>query len=148
MSKGGSPGAKRLVIANGSQIPAEWGAPREAVRTTTVTIREPDGEESFAVSDGILVARSGLDWVIVQHSGKEYPIKKDIFRKIYEEVASGEYRKKARSRLVQVPAGVEVVLISLEGRIEVRHPDYIVIGTQNEVYANTAQWVSENLEFL
>lgn len=148
MSKKSAPAAQRFTIEKGSQIPPEWGAPREAVRTTTVAIREPEGEESFAVAEGTLCATPGVDWVIVQHSGEEYPIKKDIFNAIYEETAPGRYRKKAPSRLVQVPKGVEVVLITREGRVEVRHPDYIVIGSQNEVYANTARWVAENLEFL
>lgn len=148
MAENSDPTARRLTIENGSQIPLAWGRPCEAVRTSTVAIREPDGEESFAVSDGTLTAKPGLDWVIVQISGEEYPIKKDIFSTTYEEVAPGLYRKKGRSRLVQVPAGVEVVLITREGQIQVRHPDYIVIGSRNEVYANTAQWVDANLEFL
>ena len=32
--------------------------------------------------------------------------------------------------------------------IEVRHPDYVVIGADNEVYANAAHWVTANLKFV
>jgi hypothetical protein len=137
----------RIRIADGSQIPGDWGTPREAVRTTTVTIREPRGTETFVTSWGILTAVPGEDLVIVQDSGEQYPIKKDIFAATYEEAAPGRYRKKARSRLVQVPEGVVAVLATKEGEIDVRHPDYVVIGTENEVYANSAQWVVENLVF-
>jgi len=139
---------ERIHLANGDQIPTKWGAPREAARTTTVTIREPKGTETFVTSWGTLTALPGEDLVIVQDSGEAYPIKKSIFAATYEEAEPGRYRKKARSRLVQVPRGVVAVLATREGEIEVRHPDYVAIGTENEVYANAAQWVSENLTFI
>jgi len=138
----------RIPIAHGSQIPSDWGTPREAVRTTTVTIREPRGTETFVTSWGTLTALQGKDVVITQDSGEAYPIKKNIFAATYEEVAPGRYRKKARSRLVQVPKGVVAVLATREGEIEVRHPDYVAIGAEGEVYANAAQWVAENLDFV
>lgn len=132
----------------GDQIPRDWGKPREAMRKTTIAIREPQGMETFVTSWGRLVAVPGLDWVIVQDSGEAYPIKKEIFAATYEETAPGRYRKKARSRLVRVPEGVVAVLTTREGEIEVRHPDYVVIGTENEVYANSEEWVATNLEFI
>jgi hypothetical protein len=132
-------------IESGDQIPLSWGKPREAVRRTTVAIREPQGPETFVTSWGTLFATPGLDWIIVQESGEEYPIKKEIFSATYEEAESGRFRKIARSRLVQVPEGVLAVLASKEGEIEVHHPDYVVIGPQNEVYANSAEWVAANL---
>ena len=137
----------RIPIANGSQIPSDWGAPREAIRTTTVTVREPRGTETFVTSWGILTALPGEDLVITQDSGEAYPIKRAIFAATYEEAGPDRYRKKARSRLVQVPEGVVAVLVTREGEIEVRHPDYVAIGAENEVYANAAQWVKENLVF-
>lgn len=137
----------RIPIAHGSQIPGDWGTPCEAIRTTTVTVREPAGMESFVTSWGTLTATPGEDLVIIQDSGEAYPIKKSIFAATYEEAAPGRYRKKARSRLVQVPEGVVAVLATREGEIEVRHPDYVAIGAENEVYANSAQWVAENLVF-
>lgn len=136
---------ERVVIENGDQIPPEWGTPQEAKRKSTVTIREPESQETFEVTGGTLTATPGLDWIIIQPSGEEYPIKKEIFAATYEEMTAGHYRKTARSRLVQVPEGVVAVLITKEGRIEVQHPDYVVIGRENEVYANSAMWVSENL---
>jgi hypothetical protein len=47
-----------------------------------------------------------------------------------------------------VPAEVIAVLTSREGELLVRYPDYLVVGTENEVYANSAEWVAANLEFL
>jgi hypothetical protein len=138
----------QVIIENGNQIPPDWGTPQEAKRKTTVTIREPEGQETFEVAGGILTARPGLDWIIIQPSGEEYPIKKEIFTATYEEVTAGHYRKTARSRLVQVPEEVIAVLVTKEGRIEVQHPDYVAIGKENEVYGNSAQWVKENLLLL
>ncbi len=132
-------------IESGDQVPLSWGEPREAVRKTTVTIREAQGPETFVTSWGTLKARPGLDLVIIQDSGEEYPIKKEIFRATYKEIESGRFRRMARSRLVQVPEGVLAVLASKEGEIEVRHPDYVAIGPQNEVYANSVEWVAANL---
>ncbi len=137
-----------LHIATPDQIPASWGLPRQAVRTSTVAIREPQGTETFTTAWGILTAVPGEDLVIVQDSGEQYPIKKDIFADTYEEATPGRHRKKARSRLVQVPPGVVAVLATLEGTIETRHPDYVVIGANNEVYANALSWVEENLILL
>ena len=130
------------------QIPVSWGQPREAVRRTTVRIREPQGVEVFLTSWGQLTAVPGDDLVIIQDSGEQYPIKQAIFAATYEAAAPGRYRKATRSRLVQVPSGVVARVVTREGEIEVRHPDYVVIGVDNEIYANAATWVEENLEFL
>lgn len=138
----------RLLIANGDQIPATWPRPREAVRTTSVAIREPRGTETFITAWGTLIGVSGEDLVIIQDDGEQYPIKKDIFSTTYERIAPDRYRKKTRARLVQVPEGVIAVLATREGEIEVRHPDYVVIGADNEVYANAARWVAEHLVFV
>ena len=43
--------------------------------------------------------------------------------------------------------GDEVVVRSLEGDCTIRHPDFIAIGIQGEVYANSAAWVAANLDF-
>jgi hypothetical protein len=135
-------------LAHATDIPAAWGAPRPAVRKTLVARREPNGVETFNLAWGTLTAQPGEDWVIVQDSGEEYPIKRDIFLQTYEEVAPGRFRKTARSRLVQVPEGVVALLQTKEGELEVRHPDYVAIGAEGEVYANSAAWVSENLAFV
>lgn len=139
---------RRVAIANVADVPAAWGAPRLAVRKTTVARREPEAVETFALPWGTLTAKPGEDWVLVQDSGEAYPIKKAIFDATYEEVAAGSYRKTARSRLVQVPEGVVAVLATKEGTLEVRHPDYVAIGPEGEVYANAADWVAANLEFV
>ncbi len=138
---------ERTHLESGDQIPSAWGEPREAVRKTTVSVREPHGIETFAKHWGKLTAVPGVD-LIVQDEGEEYPIKKTIFAATYQEVTKKRYRKTARSRLIQVPPGVVAVLATKEGEIEVYHPDYIAIGKENEVYANSAAWVAANLEFV
>lgn len=138
----------RTHLNSGDQLPAEWGKPRAAVRKTTVSLREPNGIETFVKSCGTLTATPVVDFIIVQNDGEEYPIKKNIFATTYEEVTPGRYRKTAHSRLVQVPEGIVAVLATREGELEVRHPDYVVIGEENEVYTNSAAWVAANLEFI
>lgn len=137
-----------IAISSGAQIPACWGVPQQAVRKASVAIREPVGAETFVTAWGTLRAEPGLDWVIVQDNGEAYPVKKAIFACTYELAEPGRYRKTARSRLVQVPAGVVAVLTTLEGSLEVCHPDYVAIGEDGEVYANAAAWVAQNLEFV
>ena len=140
--------ARRIPIQSGDDVPSDFGAWREAVRRTTVTIREPNAVETFEKSWGTLTAVPGVDLVIVQDSGDEYPIKKDIFTQTYEAVSPTRYRKTAKSRLIQVPKEVIAILASLEGEVEVRHPDFIVVGVKNEVYANSPDWVQDNLDFV
>jgi hypothetical protein len=135
-------------IADARQLPATWGAPRTVARKSSVARREPNGVETFTLSWGTLTAQPGEDWVIVQDSGEEYPVKRDIFARTYEEVVPGRFRKMVRGRLVRVPKGVVAVLATKEGELEVRHPDYVAIGAEGEVYANSAAWVAENLEFV
>jgi len=147
MAKNTNPPTLRVRIASGDDIPVHWGKPHTAMRKDTVAIRAPKSRETFATAWGTLTATPGVDVVIVQDSGEEYPVKKDIFAKIYQEVTPGRYRRTTESRLVQVPAGVIAVLTTKEGELEVRHPDYLVIGAENEVYANSFEWVSEHLEF-
>jgi hypothetical protein len=142
------PSIPRLRIATGNDIPAAWGPLRKAKRKMTVDIREANGSEDFATLWGTLTAVSGVDLVIREDSGEKYPIKKTIFATTYEAVDHGRYRKIAISRLVQVPVGAVAVVVSEEGELEVTHPDYVVIGTDNEVYTNSAKWVEGNLEFL
>lgn len=138
----------RIHINNGNQIPADWGTPRVARRKTSVTVREPAESEIFEKSWGALTATPGSDLIIVEDSGEEYPIKKEIFEKTYIAVDHGRFRKKAVSRLIQVPEGVVALLATLEGDIEARHPDWVVIGSNGEVYANNADWVEANLDFI
>ncbi len=133
---------------SGSEIPADFGLRRQAVRKTTVRTREPNGIETFQKSWGELTAVPGVDLVIIQDSGDEYPIKRDIFAETYEETTTGRFRKIARSTLVQVPRDVTAILKTKEGEIKVSHPDFIVIGAQDEVYANNPDWVAENLDFI
>jgi hypothetical protein len=138
---------QHIAIADASEIPSAWGAPRLASRRFTVAIREPRGKESFRVAWGELTAEPGVDWVVMLDDGTAYPIKKDLFQRTYEAAGPGRYRKVDHSRLVQVPPGMVALLATLEGPLEVRHPDYVAVGSQGEVYANSADWVREHLTF-
>lgn len=136
-----------VVIADVADVPATWGEPRLARRSGTVTVREPRGRETFTNAWGVLTAEPGVDLVVVQDSGEAYPVKQDIFEDSYEATGEGRYRKTRCSQLVQVPVGAVALLTTREGREEVRHPDFIAIGTDGEVYANSAAWVAANLEW-
>lgn len=137
-----------IPIASAADVPATWGAPRAALRKSTVARRAPVGVETFTLSWGTLTAQPDEDWIVIQDSGEEYPIKRDIFATTYEEVTPGRFRKTVRSQLVQVPAGITAHLATKEGELAVRHPDYVAIGAEGEVYANAAEWVAANLEFV
>jgi len=138
----------RVLVTHQADIPPEFGPLRSAVRKTTIGIREALEGETFILPWGTLVAQPQTDVIAVQESGEEYPIKIDIFRDTYDEVAPGRFRKKAVTKLVQVPPGVLVKVETLEGNLEVVHPDYLVVGVKGEVYANNLEWVLQNLEFI
>lgn len=138
---------QRISIGHASEIPTTWGALRSASRRFTVAIREPQGTETFSVAWGELTADPNLDWVVMLDDGTAYPIKKDLFERTYEAAGAGRYRKVERSRLVQVPPDTVALLATLEGPLEVRHPDYVAVGARGEVYANAANWVREHLRF-
>jgi hypothetical protein len=103
--------------------------------------------EQIPVSRGQLTVMSGEDLVIIRDSGQLYPIKQPVFAATDEAAAPGRFRKPTRSQLVQMPPGVEATRGSRKGKIEVRHPDYVISGADNEIYANAATWVEKNLEF-
>ena len=138
---------KRYRIKNGDQIPEQWGPPRLARRKTSVTMRIPEAVETFTKSWGTLTAYPGQDVIVKENSGQEYPVQRDIFSATYEKTPSGEFRKTKTIRLVQVPENSIATLLRRDGEMEVRHPDYVVIGTTNEVYAMSASRVEKNLEF-
>jgi len=138
----------RIRIANGREIPLSFGGLRLARRKSLVRIREPQQAELLKTAWGVLAAKPGEDLIVIDKSGSEAPIKKEIFERTYGEAAHGEFRKHGVVRLVQVPIGVTAILQTLEGDLEVGYPDYVVVGTQGEVYPNDAGWVAENLEFL
>lgn len=143
-----------MKIKNVEDIPVEW--PRLKVRKkTTVSVRCCRGVETFKVSwqDAELVSDPDLDLIVIQPNGKEYPCKKDIFEETYELASAGPgpytFIKKATTEIVQVPAGIEVEIESLEGTFPlVSYPDYIAVGSRGEVYANKFDWVAANLEIL
>ena len=134
-----------------SDIPSHW--PKlKARKRSFVSIREAKVPESFKVSwqDSELVSDPVLDLIIIQSNGTEYPCKKDIFYATYQEVENfNVWQKKELSTLVQIPPHYQVSIETLEGTLnKVVHPDYIVIGKKDELYANKKEWVDENLEFV
>ena len=143
---------KQYTITSASDLPADFGPLRRARKTTTVKTREPNAPaEEFKKSWGTLTGVPGQDLVLFSDADPlGYPCKIEIFKETYEEAApgSGNYRKKETSQLVQVPAGAEALVKTLEGDVTVRHPDWIVIGKKGEAYANRADWVEKNLEFI
>lgn len=139
-----------MTLKSPSDIPSSWPI-LKARKKTTVSIRESIGREKFKVSwqDSVLESDPELDLIVIQPNGTEYPCKKDIFAETYTEIADNQWIKNEISRLVQVPEGEVVSIDTLEGKLnEVKYPDYIVIGKQDELYANKFDWAEQNLEFL
>lgn len=139
-------------FSRGSQVVQAYGPPLAARRRTRVTTRAIQGErETFLTSTGQLEGLKDLDLVVVPCDGSPpYPCKISIFRESWRETepGSGVYQRQALAQVVPIPEGDQVVLHSLEGEITVRHPDYIAIGVEDEVYANSARWVADNLDFI
>lgn len=142
------PGATRIRIASGKDVPLSFGGMRMARKKSPVRVRQPTDVETIETPWGTVTAQPGEDLIVIDKSGSEAPVKKHVFERTYGEAAHGEFRKHAVVRLVQVPPGVTALLATLEGDLEVSYPDYVVIGADEEVYPNSAEWVAENLEFL
>ena len=148
----------KIVVRSETDIPAVW--PRFVVRKkSSVNIRASKGVEEFKVSwqDALLVSDPNADLIIIQPNGDEYPCKKDIFFSTYtpvpmiytEDLIAGyKFVKSATSVIVPIPRRFDVTIQTLEGVLPiVAYPDYIAIGTLGELYANTKQFVDDNLEF-
>jgi hypothetical protein len=138
-------------FATADDVLSVYGPPRVGRRKTLVRIRPIAGEsETFTTRSGELVGTKDQDLVVVPVDGSApYPCKVSIFHDSWGETepGSGLYRRTALARVVPVPEGDEVVVRSLEGDCTIRHPDFIAIGIQGEVYANSAAWVAANLDF-
>lgn len=136
-------------LSNVEQAIEKFGQPLLAQRKTLVRIRPAVGTEVFVKSYGNLTAIEGEDWVLMPVDGGEpYPCKINIFADTWESVGDSQYRRKALSRLIQVPEGVEVILHTLEGDVKVYNPDFIALGAHGEVYSNSKDWADANLTFL
>ena len=139
-----------MTLKHPSNIPSSWPI-LKARKKTTVSIRESIRREQFKVSwqDSVLESDPELDLIVIQPNGDEYPCKKDIFAETYLLLEGNQWIKNEISRLVQVPEGETVSIETLEGTLNaVKHPDYIVIGKKDELYANTNEWAQNNLTFL
>ncbi len=140
-----------IKITNKEDIPSHWNV-LKVKKKTTVQIRRAIEVEKFSASwqDSELVSDPEQDVIVIQQNGKEYPCKKDIFFDSYEECETlggpVKYIKKAVTEIVEIPEGEEVQIETLEGTLNsVSFPDYIAIGTKGELYANTEEFVKENL---
>lgn len=136
-----------------SDIPSEWEL-LNVRKKTTVRIRPSIEVERFKVSwqDAELVSDPALDIIVIQPNGKEYPCKKDIFAETYiqkPELGVDVWMKSATTQIVKIPEGVSVEIETLEGVLpSVTFPDYIAIGAKGELYANTVDFVQNNLEIV
>lgn len=140
------PNPVELSFNTAEEVIAQLGQPVTAQRKTAVRIRPAVGVEVFHHPHGDLTAVEGQDWVVMPvDGGQPYPCKIDIFEETW---VPETYKRKALSRLIQVPEGVTVTLNTLEGTTRVSHPDYIALGERGEVYSNRADWVANNLEFI
>jgi hypothetical protein len=139
------------IFDHGSHVIEAFGPPLIGKRKTLVSTRAIKGPfELFHTSAGELRGESNIDLVVVPMDGSPpYPCKISIFHESWVETepGSGIYRRSAVSKIVPIPEGHEVVLKTLEGDEIVRHPDFVAIGVEGEVYANSADWVAANLEF-
>lgn len=151
-----------MKVKHVSDIPADWEV-LNVRKKTTVKIRPSNEVETFNVSwqDAELVSDPNLDYIIIQPNGKEYPCKKNIFYETYEvsnppcfysedpnlSIYDYTYIKKVQTQIVSIPLDIEVEIETLEGVLPiVTFPDFIAIGVQGELYANTLEWVEANLE--
>lgn len=130
-------------------IPEDWEI-FNVTKNTTVKIRPCEVVERFKVSwqDSELISDPEKDIIVIQPNGKEYPCKADIFYETYRQLTPNrnEWIKRATTQIVKIPEGVEVDIITLEGTLtKVSYPDYIAIGTKGELYANTKEFVENNL---
>ena len=140
-------------IEDESKIPKEFGSIRIARKKSLVWIREPASPfEEFHLSWGDLKAVPGIDFVICNdsHPDGEYPIKIDEFHRTYEATASdsGKFRKKEKNRLVRIPVGWTATLHTREGILEAKAGDWIGIDTRGCPYAQSQEYVDQNLEFI
>jgi hypothetical protein len=141
----------KITAKNAADIPSGW-ARFTGQRLTTVRVRNCAAREEFSVSwqDSKLVAEPEKDIIVIQDNGAEYPCKIDIFEKTYEAtLILGRFRKKEKSTLISIPEGYSVDIETLEGKLNlVSYPDYIVVGINGELYANTKDFVEKNLNLV
>ena len=153
------PAKTRYILTSPEDIPLGW--PRlQARKNSAVTIRAANAVEESSVDwqDSVLTSDPQLDLIVKSLDGKEYPCKKDIFFSTYtgvpaennEDMLAGYmFVKSALSTLVRIPAHATVEIQTLEGVLPVvEFPDYISIGPKGELYANTKDFVDQNMTFV
>jgi hypothetical protein len=140
------------VIENAKDAIEFFGEPVVARRKTKVRIRETNGVETFVskYGQGTLTAKQGIDYVVIPVDGSDpYPCKIDIFHNTWEEIdGTGTYRKTGLCRFIPIPEGTTVELKTLEGPVEVSHPNYIALGAEGEVYSYSKEFIEKNLDLI
>ena len=149
---------KIMKVQTQEDIPDSWQV-LKVRKKTTVKVRSCEGVEEFDVSwqDSKLISDPAVDVIIIQPNGVEFPCKREIFNSSYiplvgiSDVRTKDvhYIKNVTSQIVPIPIGETVQIETLEGTLnEVTFPDYIAIGIRGELYANTFEFVRDNLEFI
>lgn len=135
-------------------IPSDWKV-INVRKKTTVRIRPCNGIERFKVSwsESELISDPDKDLIVISSGSSEYPCKRDIFFETYEPIepiGTGwdcDWIKKYVYQLVEIPEGVELSVVTLEGQVDhVKHPDFVAIGPRGELYVNTKKTFDEHLE--
>lgn len=149
-----------MILKEIQDIPSDWKV-INVRKKTTVKIRPCNGIERFKVSwsDSDLVSNPETDLIVISSDGREYPCKEDIFFETYVHVEKPpggakswdiwdySYIKKYVYQLVEIPEGVELSVLTLEGQVDnVKYPDFVAIGPRNELYVNTRETFEKHLE--
>lgn len=146
-----------MILKEIKDIPSDWKV-INVRKKTTVRIRPSNGVERFKVSwsESELISDPDKDFIVTSSEGSEYPCKKDIFMETYETVQQYgtlwtdfeyDWIKKYVYQLVEIPEGVELSVVTLEGQVDhVKHPDFVAIGPRGELYVNTKKTFDEHLE--
>lgn len=141
----------KIEVKHPTDIPENWKR-FTARKKSLVSIRESNGIEKFKVDwqESELVSDPDWDWIIISEDGSEYPCKKDIFLATYEvdltDLYAYKWHKTQSNIIVSVPENYEVIIHTLEGKLNsVTYPDFIAIGIKGELYANTKEFVDNNL---
>jgi len=146
---------RQIRVENGAQVLAQLGELRLARRKALVQKREPNGDvEIVETSWGPQEAHKGIDYVAIQGDGAEYPYKIELWQLNMEELPNqaGYFRKIVPSKLIPVPDETVVTCVTIDGGkqtpLEVKAPDFICVGTADEVYPLSRSRFDEEFEWM
>lgn len=145
-------GSARFVITHARDIPENWTR-RIVKKNSPVTYRELLSDtQAFIVHGGdqVIHGYRYKDVILKGEDGVEYPCKRDIFLRTYEQVDDTEfYVKKGEFVIVEIPRNVRVDIKTLEGdEKDIVFPNYLAIGPKSEVYPLTTDFVFNKLKVI